>query len=179
MPASGAEGAADDPSRVVLARAKAAIAADDQSGALALLHVLLTEGAEAAAALTPVLAEALIVTARAEADDRDREARQTYQEGQNARTHICRLLRSAPLDPEDLAAIRRVLEERERALQAEVNERLAEQRQEAGGAADVRRLGVGWLERYWVERRWGPYLRVRWREGARKRMKYIGKLPSD
>jgi hypothetical protein len=33
-------------------------------------------------------------------------------------------------------------------------------------------------ERYWVERRWGPYLRVRWREGARKRMKYIGKLPS-
>jgi hypothetical protein len=29
-----------------------------------------------------------------------------------------------------------------------------------------------------VERRWGPYLRMRWREGARKRMKYIGKLPS-
>jgi hypothetical protein len=173
-----ASGAAEDPSRLVLARAKAAIAAGDQSGALALLHVLLTEGAEAAAALTPVLAEALIATARAEADDRDRQARQTYDEGQRARADICRLLRSAPLDPEDLAAIRRVLDERDRDLQAEADERMARHREEAGGTPEVRRLGVGWLERYWVERRWGPYLRVRWREGARKRMKYIGKLPS-
>jgi uncharacterized membrane protein len=144
-----------------------------------LLHVLLTEGAEAAATLTPVLAEALIATARAEADERDRRARQTYQEGQHARAEICRLLRSAPLDAEDLAAIRRVLDERDRDLQTQVEERLAEQRQEASGRSDVRRLGVGWLERYWVERRWGPYLRLRWREGAHKRMKYIGKLPSQ
>ena len=177
MSSAGEERAAD-PGHLVLARAKAAIAQGDQAGALALLHVLLTEGVDVAATLTPVLAEALIATARAQADEQDRQARQAYARGQAARAEICRLVRTAPLDQEDLQAIRRVLEERERELQTEVEHRVAEQRQELGGAPEARRLGVGWLERYWVERRWGPYLRVRWREGSRKRMKYIGKVPT-
>jgi hypothetical protein len=75
VPAFQDEGTADDPAKAVLARAKAAIAAGDRVGALALLHVLLTEGAEVAATLTPVLAEALIATARAQADEQDRHER--------------------------------------------------------------------------------------------------------
>ena len=177
MSSAGEERAAD-PGHLVLARAKAAIAQGDRAGALALLHVLLTEGVDAAATLTPVLAEALIATARAQADEQDRRARQAYARGQAARAEICRLVRTAPLDQEDLQVIRRVLDEREHELQLQVEQRVAEQRQEPGGAPETRRLGVGWLERYWVERRWGPYLRVRWREGSRKRMKYIGKVPT-
>jgi DNA polymerase III gamma/tau subunit len=175
---SGVEERAEGPGHLVLARAKAAIAQGDQAGALALLHVLFTEGVEAAATLTPVLAEALIATARMQADEHDRQARQAYARGQAVRAEICRLLRTAPLDQEDLQAIRQMLEERERELKAEAEQRVAEQRQEVGSAPETRRLGVGWLERYWVERRWGPYLRVRWREGSRKRMKYIGKVPT-
>jgi hypothetical protein len=177
MPAAEDDGTADDPAKTVLARAKTAIAAGDRAGALALLHVLLTEGAEVAATLTPVLAEALIATARMQADEQDRRARETYREGRTALADVCRLLRTAPLDAEDLQTVRRVLDERERDLQAQAEQRLAEQRQEGGSAPEVRRLGVGWLERYRVEERWGPYLRVRWREGGRKRMKYVGKLP--
>jgi hypothetical protein len=37
---------------------------------------------------------------------------------------------------------------------------------------------VAALLRYWIQRRWGPYVRKRWREGAHKRMKYIAKLPN-
>jgi hypothetical protein len=160
-----------------LTRAKAAIAAGDGAGALALLHVLLTEGAEVAATLTPALAEALIATARAQADEQDRQAREIYAQGRAAFAEICRLVRSAALDAEDIDRIRRVLDMREQDLRAQAQQRLAEHRQEGGNATEARRLGLGWLERYWVEERWGPYLRVRWREGGRKRMKYVGKLP--
>ena len=66
----------------------------------------------------------------------------------------------------------------ERELQTEVEQRVAEQRREVGGAPETRRPGVGWPEGHRVERRWGPYLRVRWREGPRKRMTYIGKVPT-
>ena len=65
------------------------------------------------------------------------------------RAEICRLLATAPLDSEDLLALRSVLEERERTLQSQARQRVAEQSHEVGGAPDVRRLGVGWLERYW------------------------------
>jgi len=51
------------PSQAVLERAKQAILAGDRAGALALLHVLLTDGPESAATLTPVVAQALIATA--------------------------------------------------------------------------------------------------------------------
>jgi hypothetical protein len=177
VPAFQDEGTADDPAKAVLARAKAAIAAGDRVGALALLHVLLTEGAEVASTLTPVLAEALIATARAQADEQDRQARQTYTQGRAAFDEICRLVRSAALDAEDIDRIRRVLDAREQDLRAQAQQRLAEQHHAGSSAGDGRRLGMGWLERYWVEERWGPYLRVRWRQGGRKRMKYVGKLP--
>jgi hypothetical protein len=88
------------------------------------------------------------------------------------------LLRGTPFDAEDLQAIREVLDERERELQDQLQQRLADQEGQGGNSTGIRRLGVGWLERYWVERRWGPYLRLRWRDGLRKRMKYIGKVES-
>jgi hypothetical protein len=123
-----------------------------------------------------VLAEALVATARARADARDRAVRRAYQQAQAARAGICRLLETAPLDPEGLAVIRAVLDGRERQLRAQAAARLAEQ-PAAGGAGDRRRLGTGWLERYRVAGRWGPYLRARWREAGRKHMRYIGKAP--
>jgi uncharacterized membrane protein len=158
-----------------LARAKQAIIDGDRSGALALLHILLTDGPKTAAALTPVLAQALIATARTELDVEDQLARRTFDEAHTARIEICRLLRNAPLDTDDLATIGTVLENREHQLDSEREVRLIEQR--ASSSPESLRLGLGWLERYWVSRRWGPYLRARWRqENGRKRMKYIGKL---
>jgi len=166
---------AEEPHQAVLARVKQAILDDDRSGALALLHVLLTDGPETAARLTPVLAQALIATARTERDADDQRARRSFDEAHAARTQICRLLRSAPLDSDDLVAIRAALEDREREIDHELELRLADHRD--GSTPESLRLGVGWLERYWVARRWGPYLRARFRqEDGRKRMKYIGKV---
>ena len=166
--------AVNTPDRAVVERAKLAIVDGDRIGALALLHVLLTEGPETAATLTPVLAQALIATARTERDAEDELARRTFDEARTARDEIRGLLATAPLDIEDLATIRSALERRQRRLEDEQELRLAEQR--VGGSSESLRLGLGWLERYLVGRRWGPYLRLRWREeNGRKRMKYIGK----
>ncbi|MBV9355904.1 MAG: hypothetical protein JO023_10295 [Chloroflexi bacterium] len=167
-----------DPGATVRARARAAIAAGDQPGALILLRVLIDEGPEAAAALSPVVADALVATARSDSDARDRAARLAYQQAQAARVEICRLLECAPLDLDDLARIRMDLNDREQQLRAQSDERLRD-RAIMGGAVGSRRLGNGWIERYWVGRRWGPYLRARWREAGRKRMKYVGKLPEQ
>ena len=168
------EHSCEDPHRAVVAGAKQAILDGDRSGALALLRVLLNNGPEFAATLTPVLAEALIATARDELDAEDQRAREAFDEARAARAEICRLLRTSPLDTEDLSTIRMVLDSRELQLQDEERQRMAEQR--AGGSPETLRLGLGWLERYWVDRRWGPYLRARWRQEGRKRMKYIGKI---
>jgi hypothetical protein len=65
-PLPPSEHSLDDPHRAVVACAKQAILDGDRSGALALLRVLLNNGPELAATLTPVLAEALIATARDE-----------------------------------------------------------------------------------------------------------------
>ncbi len=135
----------------------------------------MTDGPETAATLTPVLAQALIATARSEQDADDQLARRSFEEAHAARAQVCRLLSSAPLDIDDLAAIRAALEDRERQLDHELELRLADHRD--GSTPESLRLGLGWLERYWVARRWGPYLRARFRqEDGRKRMKYIGKL---
>jgi hypothetical protein len=122
------EQAAEEPHEAVLARVKQAILEDDRSGALALLHILLTDGPETAATLTPVLAQALIATARTEQDADDQRARRSFDEAHAARTQVCRLLRSAPLDSDDLAAIRAALEDRERELDHELELRLADHR---------------------------------------------------
>lgn len=174
-PPTPEQGAQEPQQAAVLARAKQAIIDGDRRGALALLHVLLTDGPETAATLTPVLAQALIATARTELDAEDQLARRTFDEAHAARTEICRLLSNAPLDTDDLATIRMVLENREHQLNNELQVRLIEHRDSS--SPESLRLGLGWLERYWVNRRWGPYLRARWRqEDGRKRMKYIGKL---
>jgi hypothetical protein len=116
-----------DPGATVRARARAAIAAGDQPGALILLRVLLEEGPEAAAALSPVVADALVATARSDFDARDRAARLIYQQVRAARVEICQLLECAPLDLDDLAQIRAVLNDREHLLRAQSDERLRDQ----------------------------------------------------
>ena len=60
--------------------------------------VLLGERPEAGATLTPVVAEALIATARAQPDERDRAAQVAYQEAQATRVEIGRLIETALLD---------------------------------------------------------------------------------
>jgi hypothetical protein len=164
------------PNQTVLARAKQAIANGNRPAARALLHVLLTDGPGTAATLTTALAQAMIATARAARDTEDELASRTFHEAYIAREEICRLLGTAPLDIKDLAVIRSALERRQQHLEDEQALRLAEQR--ADGSSETLRPGLGWLERYLVGGRWGPYLRLRWREeNGRKRMKYIGKLP--
>lgn len=161
----------------VIARAKEAISHGDRSSALAMLHLLLTDGPETAAALTPALAQALIATARTELDAYDRLARHTFEQTRAARTEICRLVATAAFDSDDLTAIRSALDQRAQQLRDEQAQRAAEQHTD--GTADSIRLGLGWLEQYWVQRPWGPYLRVRWRQNGRKRMKYIGKVVTE
>ena len=168
---------ANDPGTTFRAAAKTAIASGNQAGALALLRELIDGPPEAAAALTPVVAEALIATARAAADERDRAAQLAYLEAQAKRVEIGRLIETAPLDADDLAWIRRVIADQEQQLRTQANER-REHHVRPEGEVARQRLGDGWIERYWVGgRRWGPYLRARWREAGHKRMRYIGKLP--
>src|SRR5439155_15171213 len=74
------------PHEAVLAHVKQAILENDRSGALALVHILLTDGSETAATLTPVLAQALIATARSEQDADDQRARRSFAEAHATRT---------------------------------------------------------------------------------------------
>ncbi len=149
------DSAADgDPAGAVRAAARAAIAEGNQAGALALLRLLFDQGPEAAAGLTPTVAEALVATARAEADTPDQAARDAYRQAQVARAKICELLAAAPLDLDDLAQIRLVLSDREQQLRSHAEKRLQDQ-VGPGNQVNTRRLGNGWIERYWVESRWG------------------------
>src|SRR5579859_730536 len=113
----------------------ATIADGDRQGALALLHVLLTDGPETAATLTTALAQALIATARTERDAEDELARRTFDRARVARQEICRLLATAPLDIDDLATIRLALERRQLNLEHEQEQRLVEQG--AGGTSET------------------------------------------
>jgi hypothetical protein len=161
----------------VIARAKEAISKGNRSGALAMLHLLLTDGPETAAALTPALAQALIATARTELDANDQLARHTFEQTRAARTQVCRLVATAVFDSDDLTVIRSAVDQRAQQLRDEQAQRAADQH--TNGTADSIRLGLGWLEQYWVQRRWGPYLRVRWCQNGRKRMKYVGKVVTE
>jgi len=50
------------------------------------------------------------------------------------------------------------------------------------GDTAVRAFGAGWLEWRWIEKpsekRFGPYVQYRWRDGVRKRTKYVSKVGS-
>ena len=81
VPVPPSEHTLEGPHQAVVARTKQAVLDGDRSGALALLRVLLNNGPEFAATLTPVLAEALIATARDELDAQDRRARDVFDKG--------------------------------------------------------------------------------------------------
>jgi hypothetical protein len=123
--------------------------------------------------LEPVVSEALVATARAEQEERDRAALARYHRAQAATRQILDILRSTPWDRSDLARIRVVLDELDQALREQEEERQREQR---GGGQSRRRLGTGSLEAKLI-RGFGPYLYFRFREGGRHRSMYVGKVP--
>jgi hypothetical protein len=151
--------------------ARQAIEHGDRSGALEVLaHI--ARGELPAEDLEPVVSEALVATARAEQEERDRAALARYQQAQAATRQILDILRSTPWDRSDLARIRVVLDELDQALREQEEER---QREQMGGGQSRRRLGTGSLEAKLI-RGFGPYLYYRFREGGRHRSMYVGKV---
>jgi len=123
--------------------------------------------------LEPVVSEALVATARAEQQERDRAALARYQQTQAASHQIVQLLRSTPWDRADLARIRAVLDELDQELVDQEEKR--EPTKRTPTASDGRRrLGAGSLEAKLI-RGHGPYLYFRYREGGRHRSVYVGK----
>jgi len=138
-----------------LAAARQAIAHGDRWAALALLAAV-ARGELPADDLEPVVSEALVATARAEQQERDRAALVRYEQARTAGAQVLDLLRATPWDRSDLARIRAVLDELDQEPVDQEKER--EQPGRMRTASDGRRrLGAGSLEAKLI-RGHGPYL---------------------
>jgi hypothetical protein len=152
--------------------ARQAIEHGDRSGALEVL-ARIARGELPVQDLEPVVSEALVATARAEQEERDRAALARYEQAQATTRQILDMLRSTPWDRSDLARIRAVLDELDRELHEQEEER--QRAEQMGGGQTRRRLGAGSLEAKLI-RGFGPYLYYRFREGSRHRSLYVGKV---
>jgi hypothetical protein len=170
--------AAPTVGRSLVAEAKRAIAAGDRVTALALLDGLRNATTDEGRQLAPALAEALVATARGEAEDEsDRQALAAVEQVRSALRQILDWLGSLPFDAEDLADIDVAIAARRREHEQAMRD---DEGRMASGNTFGRSLGAGWLEWRWVSKRsgrkFGPYVYYRWREGGRKRTKYVGKV---
>jgi len=155
-----------------LLSARQAVEHGDRRAALDLLAAV-ARGELPTDDLEPVVSEALVATARAEQQERDRAALARYEQARTAGEQVLHLLRAAPWDRSDLARIRAVLDELDQELVDQEKEQ--EQPERLRTASDSRRrLGAGSLEAKLI-RGHGPYLYFRYREGRRHRSVYIGK----
>jgi hypothetical protein len=152
--------------------ARQAIAHGDRSRALEVL-ARIARGELSAEDLEPVVSDALVATARAEREERDRAALARYQQAQAVSEQIVQLLRSTSWDRSDLARIRDVLGKLDQELREQEEERQRDEQR--GGGQSRRRLGTGSLEAKLI-RGFGPYLYYRFREGGRHRSMYVGKV---
>jgi hypothetical protein len=167
-----------------LARVRAAIADQDQATALQLLRQL-AEGAVGsdtkAGTLNPLVGDALVATARgAQQDAADRAALARHTVVEQRRDQVIELLERTPFTSADLAVIREVVVGLE-ASARHAEEQVLREEVVGGDTAAKRRVGSVWLELKYIPdaasgKRFGPYLYGRWREGRRKRSKYIGKV---
>jgi hypothetical protein len=149
-----------------LLAARRAIERGDRRAALGLLGAVARD-ALPADALEPVVAEALIATARARQEERDRAALARHRQAQATAEQVVRLLRATLWDRAQLARIRAVLDQLDREEQ--------ERPEPAPDAAEEgRRLGRGSLEAKRI-RGYGRCLYYRFREGGRHRSVYVGK----
>ena len=121
----------------------------------------------------PVVSEALVATARAAQEERDRAALARYEQVHAVSEQIVQLLRSTPWDRSDLARIRAVLDDLDQVRREQEDERQRDE--QMGGSQSRRRLGTGSLEAKLI-RGFGPYLYYRFREGGRHRSMYVGKV---
>jgi len=158
---------------VALQAARQAIEQGDRAAALEVL-ARVARGELPAEDLEPVVSDALVATARAEQEERDRAALARYEAAQTARDQILQLLRSTAWDRADLARIRAVVDELDQELLEQEQER---QHEDVIGGQGRRRLGGGSLEAKLI-RGYGPYLYYRFRQGGRHRSIYVGKPAS-
>jgi hypothetical protein len=162
-----------DSRGAALLSARQAIEQGDRRAALDLLAAV-ARGELPADNLEPVLSEALVATARAEQEERDRAALARYEQKRVAGDQVLRLLRSTPWDRSDLARIRAVVDELDEELIANEQERERPDRSRTANESR-RRLGAGSLEAKLI-RGYGPYLYYRFREGGRHRSVYVGRM---
>ena len=84
------------------------------------------------------MSDALVATARAQQEERDRAALARYQRTQAATRQILDLMRATPWDRSDLARIRVVLDELDQELREQEEQRQrAEQMIESPGVVEI------------------------------------------
>jgi hypothetical protein len=158
--------------KAALRSARQAIEHGDRRAALDLLAAV-ARGEVPADDLEPVVSEALVATARAEQEERDRAALARYEQTRVAGDQVLSLLHSTPWDRSDLARIRAVLDELDQELIAQEQGREQPERTSTMNESR-RRLGAGSLEAKLI-RGFGPYLYYRFRQNGRHRSVYVGK----
>lgn len=165
--------------QTLLTRAKNAIAAGDRVRALKVLDGLRDRPSDEGRQLPPEIAEALVATARG---DRHRDAvpiPRRLEDAHGALTLILDWIAALPFDVDELAQIVAAASRRQSAP-ARIDG--APDQPIPTNETDMRAVpfGSGWLEWRWVVkpsgRQFGPYVYYRWREGGRKRTKYVGKV---
>jgi hypothetical protein len=162
-----------------LTRVRLAITRGDRDAALDLLRDV-AEGKLDEESLAGVVGDALVATARGpKQSEGDRKALGRLEQIDRARAQIIHSLAQTAFGPADLSAIRSALEARESAMRVTTESDLNRDLVDDNAGMD-HRVGSVWLEVKYIRdpvsgRQYGPYLYGRWREGARKRSRYIGK----
>jgi hypothetical protein len=174
-----------DAAQTLLAEAKGAIAAGDRARALRVLDGLRYRPAADSRELPPAIAEALVATATGDRDHVAVPVAQPLDDAHVALTQILDWIDSLAFDVNELAEIVAAASRRQSAPDRidGAPDRIDGAPDEAlsTNEGDMRALpfGSGWLEWRWVAkpsgRKFGPYVYYRWREGGRKRTKYVGK----
>jgi hypothetical protein len=163
----------------LLTEAKHAIAAGDRARALRLLDSLRYRPSEEGRQLPRAIADALLATARGDRDDERALIAPRLEDAHAALRQILEWIDAVAFDADQLAQIAAAASRRQGGavrIEGAPDESVATNR------TDLRPVpfGSGWLEWRWVAkpsgRQFGPYVYFRWREGGRKRTKYVGKV---
>ena len=171
-----------DPSgaaQTLVSAAKGAIVAGDRARALRVLDGLRYRRADEGPQLATAIAEALVATAAGEHVQEGELLVRQLEDAHAALRQILDWIDALPFDVDELAQIAATASRRHNVtVRTDRATHESIQPDESGKRAVP--FGAGWLEWRWIAkpsgRQFGPYVYYRWREGGRKRTRYVGKV---